>query len=126
MARAGTATPVWTDAAGLPLTAAAWFRDNAESTHHPVGQLQANAFGLYDVLGNVDEWVWDFYAPYPDHEVTDFAGPDAGTDRVSRGGAFRYLARLLRSANRTAHGVETRSDTIGLRPVRSLPPGLMP
>jgi formylglycine-generating enzyme required for sulfatase activity len=123
-ARAGTAGPTWPESRGLALADAAWFRDNAEGEHHPVGMLEPNPLGLYDVHGNVAEWVWDVYAPYGEGEAVDPAGPDGGGDRVSRGGMFRYLPRLLRSANRSAHGAQTRSDGIGLRPVRTLPPGI--
>jgi formylglycine-generating enzyme required for sulfatase activity len=72
-----------------------------------VGIMRPNPFGLYDMHGNVWEWVQDRYGDYsPDH-VTDPTGPAVGTDRVIRGGSWLGEARLGRSASRTGANPET-------------------
>jgi formylglycine-generating enzyme required for sulfatase activity len=65
-----------------------------------VGSFQPNAWGLYDMHGNVREWVQDWYGGYPSNSVHDPKGPDKGKGRVLRGGSWSYFAGYLRSAYR--------------------------
>lgn len=65
-----------------------------------VGSLRPNAWGLYDMHGNVSEWTRSWYGPYPGGTVDDFAGPASGRVRVFRGGAYDSPARSVRSAYR--------------------------
>ena len=65
-----------------------WFNDNAGSTTHPVGMKKPNAWGFYDMHGNTWEWCNDWYGPYTSKAQVNPQGPDSGTRRVLRGGAF--------------------------------------
>jgi len=85
----------------------------------PVGSLQPNAWGLYDMHGNVQEWCQDRYGNYPEGSVTNPVGPGFGEPRVMRGGGWNYDGRNVRSAYR--HGYETglRWSNHGFRLARS-------
>jgi formylglycine-generating enzyme required for sulfatase activity len=83
----------------------------------PVGSYPANAFGLFDMHGNLWEWCNDWYGTYGG-TVTDPVGAGAGSFRVIRGGSWDYRAQYCRSDFRF-YGVPGRSDSFGFRPVRS-------
>lgn len=97
------------------LGAYAWYDDNSGSMTHPVGQKQPNAWGLYDMHGNVWEWVQDWYGPYTADAVTDPSGPTAGAGRVLRGGGWSVAAQLARSALRGWLRPGLRRDGLGFR-----------
>jgi formylglycine-generating enzyme required for sulfatase activity len=69
----------------------------------PVGKFEPNAWGLYDMHGNVWEWCSDWYKSYSSTNQTNPKGPDSGTKRVLRGGGWDYDASGCRSANRYAY-----------------------
>lgn len=80
-----------------------------------VNSFAPNAWGLYNMHGNVGEWVWDYYGAYTTEAQTDPTGPETGTRRVYRGGGWNDFAKNLRSAYRAALPQENSNYNIGLR-----------
>jgi len=127
--RAGTGTEYSFGDDARALTAYAWYSGNAGGKTHPVGQKRPNAWGLYDLHGNVAEWCQDGYdkAYYQSSPGEDPRGPeDAGPERVVRGGSWKTGAEGCRSAaragDRSVLDTCTANDTLGFRCVRRAPP----
>ncbi len=105
-ARAGTTTPLGECNGPEQLAEVAWFRDNSNGEPHPVAKKKPNAWGLYDMRGNVNEWVLDFYAPDAYRqgdgrsELANPTGPVTGAVNVARGGCHGSQWEELRSAAR--------------------------
>jgi len=101
--------------------AVAWYADNSEGTTHPVGLKRPNAWGLFDMLGNVAEWTLDAYGPYPRvQEGEDPTGPTEGGARVVRGGAWRSFVPAVRCAARVGTPRSHQLHHVGLRVVQEV------
>ncbi|MFN6399168.1 MAG: formylglycine-generating enzyme family protein [Planctomycetota bacterium] len=92
-----------------------WFKRNSSQRTHTVGLLEPNAWGLYDMHGNVWEWCSDWYGEYPKNAVSDPIGPTMGTDCVNRGGCWLYQAASCRSASRNWAKPSYRDGLLGFR-----------
>jgi len=89
----------------------AWYRNNSDNTTHAVGEKLPNAWGLYDMHGNVGEWCQDWSGDYGNEKVViDPTGAASGKYRVCRGGAFAVQPKFVRSA-----------DRVSFQPGRSVP-----
>ena len=97
----------------------AWYDDNSGNETHPVGQKKPNGFGLYDMSGNVYEWVWDWYGDYSSQGGTDLVGPNSGQARVYRGGSWGSGARSARVSDRFNGIPDGEYDYLGFRPGRT-------
>ena len=122
--RAGTTTKYSFGDSDSELGDYAWYRDNSGKTTHPVGGKKPNAWGLYDMHGNVYEWCQDkyernFQGNFRSGSVTDPTGPASGDRRVLRGGSFFFRTDYVRSASRNYSLPDRRLILYGFRPART-------
>ena len=123
--RAGTIT-LWSFGDdGSQLDEYAWYRNSTtgERTSHEVGLKSPNAWGLYDMHGNVWERVDDWFSSsyYGESPALDPPGPTSGRDRVIRGGAFNASADVVRTGRRNGNNPTFGEGTVGIRLVRTGP-----
>lgn len=121
-AKAGTNSP-WGFVDGI-LKQYAWTSSNSGSTQTPlrVGQKDPNPWGLYDMLGNVEEWVWDIYDwdyyGLPNNSI-DPKGPTTGSARVVRGGCFESSDDLCKTTSKASYTQTQRKYSLGFRIART-------
>lgn len=120
VARAGTDTAYYFGDNPARLDNYEWYRANSYGSTHKVARFRPNAYGLYDILGNVWEWCWNSYKPYP-------GSPEKLSDeynweiiRVIRGGNWKVNAQLCRVANRARLGPTSKGNMLGFRVVRHI------
>lgn len=101
----------------------AWYAENSEQKTHLVGQRNPNAWGLYDMHGNVWEWCSDWYGDkYSDGDATNPLGAPSGAERVLRGGSWTVPPTMCRSAFRLKLDPTYRNFSNGLRVCRPASP----
>lgn len=110
--RSGTSTPQ--SSAGM------WYVMNSGGRARSVGELACNAWGLYDMHGNANEWCWDWFGAYQLPAATDPIGSVSGTERVYRGGYWALASPDCRSARRLRSSPTERPAGAGLRLVRTV------
>ncbi|MCL2293418.1 MAG: formylglycine-generating enzyme family protein [Spirochaetes bacterium] len=117
--RAGTITP-WNTGNTITQSQANFYQTGGANLNRTtaVNSYAPNAWGLYNMHGNVWEWVWDWFGAYTADAKTNPTGPPTGVDRVLRGGCWFNVAEHLRSALRTDDTPSSRWNINGFRLVR--------
>ena len=95
-----------------------WYLDNSDGRTHVVGGRVPNRYGLYDLLGNVWEWVQDWYGPYQTASQIDPVGPSRGSKRVTRGCSWVTSPSECRTSARNSHDPSERFGGLGFRLLR--------
>jgi len=117
-AKGGTLGGAYTFSGSDDSNAVAWHWDNSGEQTREVGGLQANRLGIYDMSGNVFEWVWDWFGSYTAEEKEDPVGASSGYYRVNRGGGWFDSAYVARSVYRNYTYPDIHSVNIGFRVAR--------
>ena len=118
-ARGGSLSKGYTYSGSNNIGDVAWYDSNSGNKTHPIGQKTQNELGIYDMTGNVWEWCWDWKGSYSSGSQTNPKGASRSSNRVLRGGSWRYNASFCRVAYRINYYPDYRHDYIGFRVVRS-------
>jgi len=123
-ARAGTTAEYSFGEDVAQLNEYAWHEGNSDAEVHVVGTKKANPWGLYDMHGNVYEWVWDWHSERYPAEAGELGywGPTSGGSGVLRGGSLWNGPEYLRSAYRLSRSLDYRTGYVGFRCVRAVGP----
>ncbi|UTC64330.1 formylglycine-generating enzyme family protein [Treponema sp. OMZ 788] len=93
----------------------AWYSSNSGNKTHEVKKKTPNGYGLYDMSGNVWEWLWDWYDALPASPGADYAGAASGSNRVERGGSWSYSAINFTVGLRSHYSPDYRFNFLGFR-----------
>ena len=118
--RAGTQTAYAHGKSAKQLGDYGWYAENSGDSTQPVGQKQPNAFGLYDMHGNVFEWTKSGLGDYPEGSATDPEGDKEAGHKATRGGCYMTPEHTLRSAFRLGTHESDPQSGIGIRLVKTL------
>ncbi len=120
-ARGGNNTQNYPYSGSNDLDAVGWYSSNSNSCHHTVGTKAANELGIFDLTGNIFEWVWDIYGGYSNVAQTNPHGATSGTKRLRRGGAWNGMSSSCTISTRTISYATLSTYYIGFRCVRVSP-----
>ena len=118
-ARGGKNSKGYTYSGANSASGVAWYKDNSSNGTHDVKSKIANELGIYDMAGNVSEWVWDWYGNYGSTSQTNPRGSSSGTYRGRRGGSWSDTASNSTVSYRDGNSPNRTANTRGFRIVRS-------
>ena len=98
----------------------AWYKDNSNGSTQEVGKKEPNPWRLYDMLGNVCEWCWDFYGPYTKGDKKVWRGHESGTHRVTPGGSWFHSEEYCTCTKRNKGFLDFIAAHLGFRFARSM------
>lgn len=113
--RGGKNMDPWIFSGGNTPSALGWFYSNSNSSIHEAGQKEPNSLGVYDMTGNVSEWVSDWFANYDSADTDNPLGPSTGTLKINRGGACNTSSKNCRNTYRNMNSPSEKNGYIGFR-----------
>jgi len=96
-----------------------WHRGNSDIKSHPVARKKPNAWGFYDMQGNILEWCSDWFEEDTTNDVTNPEGPETGIYKIQRGGQFTGRSKHTRAADRQRGNPNNRDFYVGFRLARN-------